>query len=200
MLKFTHHHRFFDDLVTLLCSLASLGVVFDAQRTGLTHTYTTNDYITIEGNPRVSRTEFRFFPHSLMAVLIANKWPTQIVFETLPVDKQVPAHPLWLTGLQGVHGSMAQSAFMHYFETVRPNLETTYGTNTSNWPASLDFARVVRNAFAHGGKINFQNLNAAHVHWKTLTYSPSDNGRQILYQDMTTVELILLMEEIDSLI
>ena len=33
-----------------------------------------------------------------------------------------------------------------------------------------------------------------------LAYSPSDNGKPVLYHDVTAVELILLMEDMDALV
>lgn len=192
--------RFFDDLVTLVSLFASLGIALDAHHTGSAKAYSPQDYLTIEGTPRVSNIELRFFPHSLMEILTANKWPTKIEFEAHPIINPTPVYPLLLTGLQVVHGAMAQSTFVHYFESVRPLLENKYGTDTHKWPNVCNFARIIRNAFAHGGKINFQNPIASSVQWKTLNYDPSDNGRQILYQDLTSVELILLMEEMDLVV
>jgi hypothetical protein len=197
---YTQKHRFFNDLITLFSSISSLGTAFEANRTGTAKAYSPQEYITLEGITKVSNIELRFFPYPLMEILIANKWPTRIEFETRPISNPTPSHPLWLTGLQGIHGSMIQSAFVHYFESIRPVIENKFSKDTRNWPNVCNFARVIRNAFAHGGMINFENPNAIPVQWKTLSYSPSENGRQILYQDVTAVEIILLMEEVDSTI
>lgn len=191
-------HRFFDDLVTFLSSIASLGIAFDAHRVGTTRAYQPTDYLTLEGIARVSNLEVRFFPYSAMQILLANGWPTEIYLDDRPLGNPAPPHPLWLTGLQGLHGSMIEAAFVHYFETVRPVVEQNHGADPHNWPSVWDFARVVRNAFAHAGQITFQNPAAPSVAWGSLSYSPADNGRQILYQDVTAVEIILLMEDMDT--
>jgi len=64
----------------------------------------------------------------------------------------------------------------------------------------LNFGRVVRNAFAHGGLINIENPNSQPVSWRGLTYGPQHHGRQILYTDVTPVEVIFLMDEMDKLL
>jgi hypothetical protein len=93
---------------------------------------------------------------------------------------------------------MIESAFVRYFESLRPTIEANHTADPQQWPSALNFARVVRNAFAHGGQITFRSLTAPGVSWRSLTYTPADNGRQILYQDMTAVEIILLMQDMDS--
>lgn len=191
-----NHHRFFDELVTVLCSLASLGIELEAYRLGTAPAYGPTDYITFEGT-RVTNSELRFFPHKTLTTIIQNQWPTSIEIEDHPLTSPGPAHPLWLTGIQGLHGSMIQFAFVHYFETVRVQVQKRYG-NTQHWPPVWDFGRVVRNAFAHGGEVYFENPNASPVNWRTLIYSPANNGRQILYQDLTLVEVMYLLEDMDA--
>lgn len=199
MLIFTKtSHRFFDDLVTFLASIASIGVAFDAHCGGNAQPFKPSEYLTLEGMAKVSNIELRFFPHQMMQTLSSNGWPADLMIEDMPLSHPCPSHPFELTGLKGLHGSMIESAFVHYFETARPLAENIYGNDPYGWPAVWNFARVIRNAFAHGGEITFKNAVAQAVSWKTLTYAPSDNGRQILYQDVTPVEIILLMHEMDS--
>lgn len=198
MLTFRRNtHRFFDDLVAFFASVSSLGIAFDAHRTGSTNAYRPTDYVTLEGT-RVTNIEVRFFPYPLMQILIANRWPEEIVLDDRALQSSPSSHPPWLTGLQGVHGSMIESAFVRYFESLRPTIEAKHTTDPERWPTALNFARVVRNAFAHGGQITFRSPTASAVSWRSLTYGPADNGRQILYQDMTAVEITLLMQDMDS--
>jgi hypothetical protein len=131
---------------------------------------------------------------------LANRWPTQVVVDETPIAQNPPKYATWLTGLRGVHGSMIFNAFVQYFEANRHRAEAKYGNSTQTWPATWNFGRIVRNAFAHGGKINISNPGASPVVWRTLTYAAAQNGRQLLYQDLTPVEVILLMEEMDTLL
>ena len=77
-------------------------------------------------------------------------------------------------------------------------MELNHGSDPQGWPMIWNFARVIRNAFAHEGKITFRNPTAPSVSWRTLSYSPANNDRQILYQDVTAVEVILLMQDMDA--
>jgi hypothetical protein len=136
----------------------------------------------------------------VLTELLANRWPTQVVVDETPIAQNPPKYATWLTGLRGVHGSMIFNAFVQYFEANRHRAEAKYGNSTQTWPATWNFGRIVRNAFAHGGKINISNPGASPVVWRTLTYAAAQNGRQLLYQDLTPVEVILLMEEMDTLL
>jgi hypothetical protein len=191
-------HRFFDSLASFFAGVASVGVAFEVQVGHASRPYGSTDYITLEGMKSVSGCEFRFFPKSLLDTLGANDWPQQLVVEEIQLAAQSPSYPVWLTGLIGIHGSLIASAFVTYFEDHRGAIEGKHGKDPYAWPSCWNFARVVRNALSHGGVVNFLNAAAPPVSWRTLTYSPAQNGRQLLYKDVTAVELILLLEDMDA--
>ena len=60
------------------------------------------------------------------------------------------------------------------------------------------FAWAFRNACSHDGKIHFTGQGSTPVMWRNLKYDLKDNGLSILFDDLTGVELILLMEEMDA--
>jgi len=171
-----------------------------AQRIGSVRAVNTHENIIIRGRPNVSGLQFAFYPHDLMQVLVKNDWPVTVELHEQPYESSVEGMSIHITGLKRLHASLIESAFVHYFESFRPEVEAKYGTDVQSWPTEWDFGRVVRNAFAHGGKIDIRNDNAPPVAWKTLTYTSNDNGRQIIYQDVTPVEIILLMEDMDAVI
>ena len=191
-------HRFFDGLASFLAGIASVGVAFEVQAKHSARPYSSKDYLTLEGIKSVSGSEFRFHPKNLLETLASNSWPQHLEVEELQLSIQAPAHSLWLTGLKGVHGSLIASAFVKYFEDHRATIESRHGKDPYKWPSCWNFGRMVRNALSHGGVVTFLNATAAHVSWRTLTYAPADNGRQLLYNDMTAVELILLLEDMDA--
>ena len=193
-------HRFFDSLVAFTASIASLGIALPAKANGNSSGYSPSDYLTLTGNPKISGIEFRFFPKNILSALVNNTWPSGVVFEEYPINLAPNTLQLNLTGLQRVHGAMISNAFVKYYEDNKLLVEGMYTTDRQNWPSVLNFGRVIRNALAHKGCINFTNPNAAAVTWRSLTYSPLDNGRSILYHDLTAVELIFLMEEMDATI
>lgn len=87
------------------------------------------------------------------------------------------------------------SAYANFYENCLPQIQAKFSHTTTNWPSDLNFARVIRNAYSHGGKIHFDNPNAAAVSWKDLTYSPDNNGQPI-HPDIFVVEIIQLMQAI----
>jgi hypothetical protein len=191
-------HRFFDGLASFLAGIASVGVAFEVQTRHPARPYGPADYLTLQGIKAVSGLEFRFYPKDLLDTLAANGWPSDLVIEELQLSKQPPSHAMWLSGLKGVHGSLIASAFIKYFENYRPSIELKFGGDPYSWPSCWNFARVVPNALSHGGEVNFVKSNAKPVSWMSLTYSPVQNGRPLLYNDMTPVELILLLEDMDA--
>jgi hypothetical protein len=54
----------------------------------------------------------------------------------------------------------------------------------------------VRNAFAHGGTI--QVTDGMSATWKGLMYSEADNGRQVLYNGLSSADLTLLMIDVEG--
>ena len=67
----------------------------------------------------------------------------------------------------------------------------------SQWPGVIGFARVVRNAVAHGGSIKI-NPNATPVTWHHLSYGPAENGKQIIGTDLIFGDLMILMFELSD--
>jgi hypothetical protein len=192
-------HRFFDDLVTFLVTNASLGVALVAQHSGVPTACAPGHSIAFAGSPKVTNVVLRFFPYQALQTIVQNGWPERVELQEGPITGPQMSNPHWLTGQQGLVGLTIQSAFVHYFETVRSQkVVTRFGNDSQNWPPVWNFGRVIRNAFAHGGRIDFQNPKAPPVNWRTLSYSPADNGRTILFGDVTPVEVIYLMSDMDA--
>src|SRR5574341_145058 len=192
----SRQHNFFDELVTILVSLETLSVTADVYKGEA------GDSIPEDGSLGLGGVtvpiDFKFNPTPVLREIIENRWPTEIILEEKPKGSEMPAkvaHVLSSTGIRGVTSLITQGAFIRYFEKIRPKIESKYGDDPIGWPAVWNFGRVVRNAFGHGGRINFRNPNAPSVTWKSLTYSYADNGREIMYQDVAQVEIIVLMEE-----
>ena len=190
-------HGFFDGLVSYFTSISALETNFGAQLTGKAKQWLPYHYLTIEGMKSVTNFEIRFFPHDMLNTILNNNWPNEIRLQEIPLTANPPAYPIVLTGLQKVHGSMIQSVFVHYFESYRFQIESKFGSNPIHWPSVWTFGRIIRNAFAHGGEINILNPNSPKVTWKSIEYDSTSNGRNILYNDITPVETIILMDEMD---
>jgi hypothetical protein len=141
-----------------------------------------------------------YFPYFIYEALVRNTWPTEIRLAEFPLD-QVPslAGPS-ISSVARIHSGLLEAAFVRYFESQRDAVAAKFGTDSRKWPAEWNFARVVRNACAHGGVLSFDNPKADPVAWRNLRYSPADNGRKIVFVDLSPVEFILLFEDLDRLL
>ncbi|MGQ0525453.1 MAG: hypothetical protein ACT4P8_17540 [Betaproteobacteria bacterium] len=200
MRRYTRNqHRFFDQLVVFFSAIAGLGPTLLLHSQKQSKPYVDEDRIAIRGVPTVSNLVFRYAPLALIETLLRNKWPNEVIIEEAQMEPMAP-ELFSMTGLKGIIASGINFAFLHYMESVRSLIKTKYTSDTSKWPETINFARVVRNTTAHGGRISIENANAKPVSWRSLTYSYADNGKAVLFVDLTAVELIILMEEVDALI
>jgi hypothetical protein len=86
--------------------------------------------------------------------------------------------------------------FLMFFERYNDWLDTNLG-DAVNWPPTLNFARVVRNAFAHGA-IRIRNPQAAPVTWRGLSYGYANNGQPIIGPGFGFGEIFALMFDCDD--
>lgn len=194
-------HLFFDDLVLLLATDISIAVAIDAYKyPGKGEIFGQNEYFDYEGSPNVSKLSLRFFPYNMMLSLCRNTWPVEIELFKVEQSENESSDSYKVSSTYELHAGSVQACFSKYFEKSRILIEKQFGSDSSTWPSVMNFGRVIRNTFSHGGRIHFQNKNATAVSWRGLTYDPSMNGKQILYNDMNAVEIIILMNDINSAI
>lgn len=192
-------HGFFDDLVVFLGTLASNLVTAELLR--MSRTQLTSDpkyFLQFEGC-RIG-VKLTWYPKETLLSIARNAWPSQVTLHENLMHPRAPAFSLTSSGARNLHSLSLQSSFLRYFESHRPLIEEHYGANVSNWPSVWTFARVVRNAFAHGGTVTIQNPTAAAVSWRGITHGPSQNDRPIIFQDMSFVEVLTLLEDLDACI
>ena len=125
-------------------------------------------------------------------------WPSELVMHVWKGSEHQERYPQ-LTGMQRLMGSIYEHAFVAYFERVRDRIEARFG-RIALWPDTIDFGRVVRNAFAHGGTVNISSGSREGSAWRGRSYTIADNGRQVLYNDISSGDLTVLMLEIDELL
>ncbi len=185
-------HRFFQEMITAQAAIAGYMLGHRAQAGGQVQAYPPS--FNVMQTCFSEDIEIKFEPDQVLGALARNSWPTTAVIDFHPnlAKKLNFPHP---DGVQRLMGSLYAHAFMMYFEKSRAAIELKHG-KASNWPNTLTFARIVRNAFAHGGTINI--LDGASATWRKLSYSPSENGRQVLYNDLTQGDLTLLMLDMDQ--
>lgn len=113
------------------------------------------------------------------------------VFNLTPKRAQ-RSNPLLNRGLAIAASQMLMTYWADQIETM---------TSTSRYqkeklPSAWAFGRVVRNAFAHGA-VSMNDPNAT-VTWHGMSISSSDNGREIIFEDLKFSDLVILVLEMDA--
>lgn len=197
-------HGYFQELVRLMVALSSIGLSFEIHKGRSVTPYGSDRYLTLAGKDDVSGIEISFFVAPIYQRLLSPTKRTPKFLKAIkrPVDHSV-SHPLQVNKVQCIVVRLMADAFLSYYARHVKAVESEWGkVEKGNWPTVWQFGRVVRNAIAHDGMIHFKNESAPPVQWRNLKYSPSDNDlkRQLLYDEITGVELILLMEDMDSVL
>ena len=194
------NNLFFDDMLLFLLAVCagSLGLV--VQRDGGVLPFREGQYVSFHS--RLRDAEYRFWPYDSFRTILGGDWPTSLRLEEhegrTPPDTEFRTPITMPTSTRELRRRLLEIAFVHFFESIRGKVEMTYKKDGSTWPMILNFARVIRNAFAHGGRIHFDSQRAQPVIWKSLTYSPGNEGRRILFKDMGIGDIFKLMEDVDS--
>jgi len=191
--------RFFDSLVEFFSSFAGLMTGLRAHQEGSAKAYGTHQAIVIYGT-HATGVALSFFPHFFLDALIKNTWPTEIRLAEFPLATLQGSQSGSITSVTRIAAALLESSFIRYYEQQKEAVSLKFGADVKGWPSEWNFARVVRNAFAHRGAIKFDNPKAQSVHWRNLSYSRNDNGRIVTFTDIAAVEIILLMEDIDGLL
>jgi hypothetical protein len=90
-------------------------------------------------------------------------------------------------------------AFVSYYERHVNVVESIWDKESNgNWPSVWRFGWAMRNACTHNGLVHFRRKDHPGVSWNNLKYDYTDNDRQVLFDEITGVELILLMEDMDA--
>lgn len=185
-------HRFYDDIFNITVAMIGYGVASQVHR-GVAVNFNDGRRTIFRGRPTVSGIDMFIDAKDLYGPLEHNTRPSQIEFVTEEPEPFIgsPEEPRLILG------PIIQTGFVHYYESVKDAIEGRRGGDSSKWPDVLRFGRVVRNAFTHDGKVDIRNPKADPVKWRGLTYSYSDNGREILYVDLLPADVFVLMEEMD---
>lgn len=157
--------------------------------------------ITIQGT--FTNTKLHFRPYNLMYALAFNLVPNSIelILEQINNNYHISEDNGKIYINEPIK-RIAESMFINYFEKNRNLIKLKYGKKVGEWSNEIwKFAWVIRNACAHGGKINWTNTDINEVIWKGQSFIRTrDNGREILFDYLSIVDLILLMEDMDKVL
>lgn len=211
------HHRFYDDLITMLMSLSSY--MFTLHCTILSnnpkelHERNLQEWISYI-KPIKSPNHFMtlevhslnqlmvFYPMWIVSPIAANHWPQFIEYQYLPNQQYDSAFMVNSDKNARIISRIIGSSFVSYYEGHKDAFQAKYGSDTLRWPDTLNFARHVRNGFAHGGAFNITNSNVSPVSWRTWYFDYSFHGKSILFSpgSLGAGDIVCLMEELDALL
>ena len=153
--------------------------------------------------------EIEVIPATILEPIIKFEWPVSIDLKFEVVRNEgnnwiPPSIPTGLTsprnGYMRLQANIIEHAFIAYYEHYSDEINQARSKAGSAGEPTLAFANVIRNAFAHGGNIHFTKAKAGvTVSWGGVSYSDADNGRQVIYHDLSQGDVILLMLEMDKL-
>ncbi|MEA9913822.1 hypothetical protein VDG39_14055 [Xanthomonas campestris pv. raphani] len=190
--------RFFSDFMAYLISLLGVAMCLEAARSGSSSAYRVDDAISI--GSRLSPARWIWKPNSAISDIGSNSLPYELRLERQPyLADESPPGELPLGSLEAMLYCYGQALGANYFERNRARIQSRYG-DQKNWPDVWRFAVVVRNAMAHGGAVYFNRQDAPPVVWKSVTYSPTDNGKRLLHHDLWPGDLMDLILEMDQAI
>lgn len=199
----TCDNLFFDDVLVFLVTLSGLSLGLKLQKQRAVTRFGKRDNIIIHRKCCVM--EYMFFPHESFETIFKGQWPTSFRLEesksrTSPGAVFRSPAPLMRSDKdrhKEIFIRLLQAMFLRSYESVKSMIERKYGRSTQGWPDVLKFSWVIRNAFAHDGRIAIYSRNLPKVSWGPLSYSFEDNGKKILFDEMGPGDILKLMEEMD---
>jgi hypothetical protein len=187
---YSDEHGFFEPLLTFLISSSAIGITTTMLSPGMPFKMAVPEQrLTMSGMAHVANCAFLIWSLPILQGVTSGVWPKRLEIVERP-GSFVNSKDAKRTGFPSAWSTrLFEPMFLQYFESQKPERP-----RSRLW----EFGTVIRNACAHNGLIDIRKSNAAAVSWRTLSYSPTDNGKRIWFADMTAVELILLMEDLDA--
>lgn len=112
------------------------------------------------------------------------------------LSEPLPNAKIQTSGLLRTFSHIISPIFLSFFERYNVWLRATYGDD-KNWHPTLNFARVIRNAVAHGA-IAIRNPRSPTASWRDLSYGPNDDGKVIVGEDLKFGEILRVMFDCDD--
>ena len=127
---------------------------------------------------------------------ISDDAPAEIILRI--EEKRPEPDGIQAAGMESISTRIVGAIFSLFIERACAWFKRQYGKQTSDWPPTANFCRVVRNAIVHGGTININSQTATGGRWRHLKYDYRDYGRAILNTgDLSIGDLIILMLEME---
>ncbi|MCR9078488.1 MAG: hypothetical protein NXH78_05245 [Hyphomonadaceae bacterium] len=97
------------------------------------------------------------------------------------------------TGLKTPLELVLRQFFNAYYEHFLDWIHEYVSTDATKWPVEWDFARVVRNACSHGGRVYMPKPTSRSVTFAGVTISHADHGTELFETKLSVGDLIPLV-------
>ncbi|WP_156950572.1 hypothetical protein, partial [Hyphomonas oceanitis] len=175
--------RYFDDIQSYLVALIGLAHMIEVGKSGKSTPY--DPQHTVRLDCARESASWYWSPNSTLQMLASNFVPANLEIERVGRATTLSTSPLNLGAFGNLLEGFGQVLATNFYERHQQSIIDKFGKDPNlSWPNVWNFARVVRNAMSHRGELHFRSSSAPTVSWKGLSYSFSDNGRNILHQDI----------------
>lgn len=188
-------HRLLNPLYQLTILTASIGIASTYFVDGQV-AFEEGDFVAAESNQFQLDVRLPLYGPVQLALRGLTPSAIEIGFHNTPTIKKT--YNINIRGFKGALMYAVSPIFVDFYENSTPFLKKTFGSDPAGWPAVWDFARVVRNACSHGGKLSMNGANSRSVVWHHTTYEKSMNGQQIIGGDFAFGDILVLMFELSD--
>lgn len=197
----TPSRRAYEYVLDFIVAAASVGKFLNAYHGQPVTTFAPDNasglHQTIEFQGQASGKTVEFLPHDgLHGVFVAGTRTVPVPYLCKPAFSSIAGAS---TGaVAETYEGFAQAMFTRYWENNLAAIVAAHGKRSAgSWPSVLQFGAIVRDAMSHGGTIHmFPGIPPA-SHFG-LTYSPSDNGKKIIHNDLSCADIFLLLLDVDA--
>lgn len=197
MHHFSPKNRFFDPLVAFLASHIGVSIALVVQRRQQLPSLD-GKFGGLAAPAAVTTLWYEILP--LIATLERGGWPDTVNYTEEPGTAPADLPKELISGTGRVHALAAQAMFVQYSDGVADLM------NKRQQDPIVRFATKVRNAGAHGGRIEMDPKSPP-VAWRSVTLTPADHGKRLLTGDikapgggLTAGDLVVLMRDLDAAI
>jgi len=208
-------HSFYDDLVTMIMSLSSVMYAIyvsnasnDPKELNERSLDEWKSYIRPIRWPeqpfalpsKAKDDHLILFPFWIISQISLEGWPRFVEYRTGPVPEEALKFRVNTDHRQQITSQTVGASFVNYYESISSVINDKYGSDSSDWPNVLNFARQVRNGFSHGGTFEIRNPDADTIHWREWSLNFESNGTPVLFGESSLApgDIVWLMEDVDD--
>jgi hypothetical protein len=153
-------------------------------------------YMALDSNS--SDDTFVIMLHWLQMHFNIGSWPNFVEYYRIPKTALLPGQSFGFRSKNTFYHRIVGYAFISYFESQLPKIEAKHGKDRSKWQGVVNFARIIRNGFAHGGHLKIDNPTAPPETWRNWTYDKSNSGQEFFMTSdgLAIGDIILLFEDL----